>query len=86
MPTAMSANQYGDLGTLTFEPRTEVPDNTIFGRLPERQAPHIYTDQEIVDLLAAARRLGPAPGFRGIVFETLFGALLNFEWVTGHEG
>jgi len=60
-----------------FEPRTEVPDNAIFGRLPERQTPHIYSVQEIVDLLAAARRLGPAPGLRGIVFETLFGLLAS---------
>lgn len=60
-----------------FEPRTEVPDDTIFGRLPERQTPHIYSEQEVVDLLAAARRLGPAPGLRGIVFETLFGLLAS---------
>ena len=60
-----------------FESRTEVPDNAIFGRLPERQTPHIYSEQEIVDLLAAARRLGPAPGLRGVVFETLFGLLAS---------
>jgi integrase len=60
-----------------FEPRTEVPDNAVFGRLPERQAPHIYSDQEIVDLLAAARRIGPVSGLRGIVFETLFGLLAS---------
>ena len=60
-----------------FEPRTEVPDDAIFGRLPERQAPHIYSEQEIVDLLAAARRLGPAPGLRGAVFETLFGLIAS---------
>jgi integrase len=58
-----------------FEPRTEVPDDTIFGRLPERLTPHIYSDQEIVDLLAAARRLGPTPGLRGVIFETLFGLI-----------
>jgi integrase len=58
-----------------FEPRTEVPDDAIFGPLPERQAPHIYTQSEIVDLLAAARRLGPASSLRGIVFETLFGLI-----------
>src|SRR5690606_29286295 len=29
-----------------FEPATEVPDDTIFGRLPERQAPHIYSQEE----------------------------------------
>ena len=58
-----------------FDPRTEVPDDSIFGRLPERQAPHIFSETEIVDLLAAARRLGPAPGLRGAVYETLFGLI-----------
>lgn len=60
-----------------FEPRTEVPDHTIFGRIPERQAPHIYSEPEIVDLLAAARRLGPALTLRGVVFETLFGLIAS---------
>ncbi len=60
-----------------FEPGTEVPDEAIFGRLPERQAPHIYTENEIVDLLAAARRLGPTPGVRGLVYETLFGLIAS---------
>ena len=60
-----------------FEPRTEVPDDAIFGRLPERQAPHIYSEGEIVDLLAAARRLGPIMGLRGIIFETLFGLIAS---------
>ena len=41
-----------------FDPRTEVPDN-LFGHVGQRLAPHIYPEQEIVDLLAAARRLGP---------------------------
>jgi len=60
-----------------FEPRTEVPDDTIFGRLGERQAPHIYTESEIVDLLAAARRLGPERGLRHHVYETLFGLIAS---------
>jgi integrase len=60
-----------------FEPRTEVPDDSIFGRLPERQAPHIFSEAEIVDLLAAARRLGPASGLRGAVYETLFGLIAS---------
>ena len=58
-----------------FEPRTEVPDDTTFGTLPERLAPHIYSEQEVIDLLAAVRRLGPAPGLRGAVFESLFGLI-----------
>ena len=60
-----------------FEPSTEVPDHTIFGRIDERQAPHIYSEPEIVDLLAAARRLGPVTAPRGIVFETLFGLVAS---------
>jgi len=60
-----------------FEPATEVPDDTIFGRLPERLAPHIYIDEEVSQLLAAARRLGPSPGLRGLVYETLFGLIAS---------
>lgn len=60
-----------------FEPRTEVPDESMFGRLPERQSPHIYSEQEIADLLAAARRMGPHTGFRGAVYATLFGLLAS---------
>jgi integrase len=60
-----------------FEPRTEVPDDSIFGRMPERLAPHIYSEQEIIDLLVAARRLGPAPGLRALVYETLFGLIAS---------
>ncbi|MGV8899091.1 MAG: tyrosine-type recombinase/integrase [Burkholderiaceae bacterium] len=60
-----------------FEPRTEIPDDSVFGRMPERLSPHIYSEQEILDLLAAARRLGPAPGLRGAIYETLFGLIAS---------
>lgn len=60
-----------------FEPGTEVPDDAIFGRLPERLAPHIYNEPEIIDLLAAARQIGPTPGLRGTIYETLFGLLAS---------
>jgi integrase len=60
-----------------FEPHTEVPDDAIFGHLPERLAPHIYSEQEIVDLLAAARRLGPAQGLRCVVYEAVFGLIAS---------
>ena len=58
-----------------FDPRTEVPDDTVFGRIGQRLAPHIYTEQEIVDLLAAARRV--EPDLRGATYETLFGLLAS---------
>jgi integrase len=58
-----------------FEPRSEVPDDSTFGRIGQRVAPHIYSEPEIVDLLAAARRLGPTPGLRGATYEALFGLM-----------
>ena len=56
-----------------FEPGTEVPDDAIFGRVGERLNPHVYSEQELVDLLAAARRL--EPDLRGATYEVLFGLL-----------
>ncbi len=56
-----------------FEPHTEVPDNSIFGSVGQRLAPHIYTEQEIIDLLAAAHHLQPP--LRGATYESLFGLL-----------
>jgi site-specific recombinase XerD len=56
-----------------FNPGTEVPDSTVFGPIGWRPAPHIFAEQEIGDLLAAARRL--KPDLRGATYEALFGAL-----------
>lgn len=56
-----------------FEPGTEVPDDSVFGSVDQRLAPHIYTEEEIADLLLAAR--GLCPPLRGATYETLFGLL-----------
>jgi site-specific recombinase XerC len=53
-----------------FEPDTEVPDESIFGPEPGRVAPHIYHEDEIVELLAAARKLGPHGSLRPATYET----------------
>jgi integrase len=58
-----------------FEPATEVPDEAVFGRVPGRMTPHIYRESEIVELLAAARQIGPAGSLRPAVMETLFGLI-----------
>ncbi len=55
-----------------FEPDTEVPDESMFGAPPGRVAPHIYDDEEIVELLSAVRKLGPHGSLRPATFETLF--------------
>ena len=60
-----------------FDPNTAVPDESIFGPIPGRVTPHIYSEQEIVELLAAARRLGPPGSLRPMVFETLFGLIAS---------
>jgi integrase len=55
-----------------------VPDDSVFGRVGQRFAPHIYSEQEIIDLLAAARNLGSfIPGLRGATYETLFGLIAS---------
>jgi len=58
-----------------FEPQTEVPDLKIFGRGHRRLAPHIYTEQEICDLLDMAGRLTPQGGLRPETYRTLFGLI-----------
>ena len=61
-----------------FDPRTEVPDDSIFGRMGQRLAPHIYSEQEVIDLLAAAHNLDSfIPGLRGATYETLFGLIAS---------
>jgi integrase len=60
-----------------FEPRTAVPDESIFGPVPGRVTPHIYRDEEIVALLAAARALHPKGGLRPATFEAVFGLLAS---------
>ena len=51
------------------------PQTAIFGRSHRRLAPHIYSEQEICDLLAAARRLAPYGGLRPATYETIFGLI-----------
>ena len=60
-----------------FEPRTEVADASVFGPVRGRVSPHIYREEEIVDLLAAARELRPHGGLRPVTFETLFGLIAS---------
>ena len=60
-----------------FDPRIEVPDDTIFGRVGQRLAPHIYNEEEILDLLAAAHDLDPPGDLRSATYETLFGLLAS---------
>jgi len=60
-----------------FEPLTEVPDESAFGPVPGRVAPHIYREDEIASLLGAARDMAPKGGLRAATFETLFGLIAS---------
>lgn len=58
-----------------FDPKTEVPDARLFGKGHPRRTPHIYTDQEILDLLKAARAMSPQGSLRPATYESLFGLI-----------
>ncbi len=60
-----------------FDPRTEVPDARLFGKGHRRLTPHIYTDQEILDLLQAAREMAPQGTLRPATYEALFGLIAS---------
>ncbi|WP_145963814.1 tyrosine-type recombinase/integrase, partial [Bradyrhizobium algeriense] len=54
---------------------TEFPQTAIFGRSHRRLAPHIYSEQEVCDLIAAASRLTPKGGLPPATYATLFGLI-----------
>ena len=60
-----------------FEPETEVPEALTFGSETGRVAPHIFHDHEVIDLLAAAKQLGPSGSIRPVTYETLFGLMAS---------
>jgi len=62
-----------------FDPSIEVPDDTIFGRVGQRLAPHIYSEEEIIDLLAAAHELSPPADLRRGIRVSEAVHLLNTE-------
>lgn len=55
--------------------RTQVPPHGLLPAGQRRPAPHIYSDGEIADLMAAAGRLRSASGLRPAKFKTLLGLL-----------
>jgi len=58
-----------------LDPATEFPQTAIFGGSHRRLAPHIYSEQEIRDLLTSARHLAPHGGLRPTTYETIFGLI-----------
>ena len=59
-----------------LDPRTEVPPARLIGRRRRRRAPHIYSPQQIEQLMAAASRLSSPTGLRALTYSTLIGLLV----------
>ncbi|QFZ81886.1 tyrosine-type recombinase/integrase [Variovorax sp. NFACC27] len=58
-----------------FEVDTEVLPTNALGRGHRRLTPHIYTNEEILQLLRYADGLAPLGGLRPLMYRTLFGLL-----------
>ena len=58
-----------------FDPDTEIPPLGLFGRTQRRLVPHIYTQQELAELLEATSELHPRDGLRPLTYRTLYGLL-----------
>ncbi|MDE2351278.1 MAG: tyrosine-type recombinase/integrase [Alphaproteobacteria bacterium] len=58
-----------------LDPATEFPATPIFGNSRRRLTPHIYTRDEILGLMVAARALEPQGELRPATFETLIGLI-----------
>lgn len=54
---------------------TEVPPPGLLGPAGHRKPPHVYSDNEIADLMQAAATLAPRAGLRPHCYATLFGLL-----------
>lgn len=55
------------------EPATEIPPPGLFGPSHRRITPHIYTEQELCELIAAAERIRPLGCLRAKTCATAFG-------------
>lgn len=63
-------------GYSQFEPAL-VPDDSVFGRLPERLSPHIYSVRKSSTCWLPPGARACTPGLHGAVYETLFGLIAS---------
>jgi integrase len=59
----------------TTDARTEIPPQRLLPARKKRNTPHIFTEQEIGQLMAEAARLTSATGMRALTYQTLIGLL-----------
>ena len=60
-----------------YDETTEIPSADTFGPMKRRRTPHIYSQEQIIDLLQAASRLEPRDSLRPRTYVTLFGLLAS---------
>jgi len=60
-----------------FDPRTEIPPSRYFNVPHQRKAPHIYTTQEIAELMQEAMRLSSGKGLLPLTITTILGTLAS---------
>ena len=58
-----------------LEPATQIPPCGLLGRAHHRVQPYIYTEEQIANLIQAARELTPAANLRPHTYATLVGLL-----------
>lgn len=58
-----------------FEPQTPLLPARLFGPAHRRLTPHIFTEQELIDLFAASAELTPTDGLRPVTMRTFLGLL-----------
>lgn len=61
----------------SFEPNTQIPPRKILGPAHQRTRPYIYNQKEIIDLIAAAKKLTPLNGLRPQTYSTFIGLLAS---------
>lgn len=57
------------------DPRTEVPAQKLLPYHFRRRPPHLYSEQEVLQLIGAARRIAPGDKLKGATLGTLLGLL-----------
>jgi len=60
-----------------FDSAVEIPPLGLFGRTKRRLVPHIFTEQEITDLLDATSELRPRDGLRPLTYGAVFALLAS---------
>lgn len=60
-----------------IDPRTEVPPRYLLSVRQRRNRPHIFSDQEVAEIMDEATRLPSLYGLRSLTYWTLFGLLAS---------